>query len=636
MDDFTVSRKIEPIYSYRTPSNTYMCDNVPEGPLCTDETCLDDAPCSVLTASERAHDHRFLEGFYPIEQNNQRWMGRTGIVLIDVPATANYFFIEGFLPDNFLTGEYLAMSVHIENHHLGDIRLDGSGYFLRYLPLHGDLIAAPRRFVRFELSPSYTITPSRVDTSSRDFRELSVLVVSLGVADREERRKEYNSLELSCRMQPYHPYFEGRCTVCGSDTQFVLKDASSVRETLICNSCQSSNRIRQLARGLLKFLRQRGFRASTIDGLSQELDQQEISIYDTDSNSPLSRCLRAKKQYITSDYVPGIPLGSLLAERHYCQDLSGLTFTDSSVDVVLSSDVLEHVRLYQPALREVFRVLKPGGAFIFNVPFVSSRDDHETYMDVVDPDDPEKDRPIRPAVYHGDTLNETGSLVYRIYGRKLFRDLENEGFLVNYERRSLPQLGIYDCELFVCTKPDTMGSRASCLPYNEPDQRKSNHRDAGSLYECKWLNIEFSSVCNLHCRWCVLDHEKPPQFLSPDRFEALLKQIAAGELPFLERIDLHNGGEALLHPRIDEMLNLLALYRPLFRQPIHIAVLSNGTVLRESTLNLLVSGIVVDEIRLSIDGGTPAEFEKIRRGAKWLTVAGNVMRILRGIANAKK
>jgi sulfatase maturation enzyme AslB (radical SAM superfamily) len=423
--------------------------------------------------------------------------------------------------------------------------------------------------------------------------------------------------------------------VCGIETQFLLDDPAIVRESLLCNYCHSSNRIRQLARGLLKFMQRKGFRVSTIDELSRELDQQEVSIYDTDSTSSISRYLESKKQYITSDYVPGVPSGTQLADRHYCQDLSNLSFADCSFHVVLSSDVMEHVRLYKNALREVFRVLKPGGTFIFNVPFISRMDDHETYVDIVDPEDPDKDSPIRPSVYHGDTLSETGSLLYRIYGKKLFRDLEDVGFLVNYERNTLPQLGIYDCELFVCIKPEQKELNVSSVQCIDLDRREPINSESNPPHECKWFNIELSSICNLRCRWCALDHNKPPQYLSLDRFEYLLKQIAACELPHLERIDLHNGGESLLHPRIDEVLQRLAEYRPKLKQPIHIAVLSNGTVLKESTLNLLVSGKTVDEIRLSIDGGTPKDFEDIRRGAKWPVVSKNVMRILDGIAQAQ-
>tara|TARA_Y100000310_G_scaffold337606_1_gene425133 strand:- start:1324 stop:2052 length:729 start_codon:yes stop_codon:yes gene_type:complete len=45
-----------------------------------------------------------------------------------------------------------------------------------------------------------------------------------------------------------------------------------------------------------------------------------------------------------------------------------LTFKDNSFDLVLCSDVLEHIEHDDKALSEIKRVLKPGGMFIFSVP----------------------------------------------------------------------------------------------------------------------------------------------------------------------------------------------------------------------------------------------------------------------------
>ena len=43
---------------------------------------------------------------------------------------------------------------------------------------------------------------------------------------------------------------------------------------------------------------------------------------------------------------------------------------DNSVDFVVSVSVLEHVRYPQKAMKEIFRILKPGGIVYINVPFV--------------------------------------------------------------------------------------------------------------------------------------------------------------------------------------------------------------------------------------------------------------------------
>ncbi len=55
------------------------------------------------------------------------------------------------------------------------------------------------------------------------------------------------------------------------------------------------------------------------------------------------------------------------------EDLMKLSYTDSDFDIVLTSDVLEHVPDYRRALAEISRILKPDGVFIFTVPWLSDR-----------------------------------------------------------------------------------------------------------------------------------------------------------------------------------------------------------------------------------------------------------------------
>ena len=54
----------------------------------------------------------------------------------------------------------------------------------------------------------------------------------------------------------------------------------------------------------------------------------------------------------------------------YCDLDAPLPFADATFDTVLLSDVLEHLSQPQQALREVARVLRPGGVLLLNAPFM--------------------------------------------------------------------------------------------------------------------------------------------------------------------------------------------------------------------------------------------------------------------------
>jgi len=54
--------------------------------------------------------------------------------------------------------------------------------------------------------------------------------------------------------------------------------------------------------------------------------------------------------------------------RLCCGDVCDLPFADASFDLVLATDILEHVEDDQRAVREIARVLRPGGHVLITVP----------------------------------------------------------------------------------------------------------------------------------------------------------------------------------------------------------------------------------------------------------------------------
>ena len=161
----------------------------------------------------------------------------------------------------------------------------------------------------------------------------------------------------------------------------------------------------------------------------------------------------------TSRFDPRQKRGKKLGGGATNQNLEALTFPDASFDVVITSDVLEHVRLDDRAHSEIRRVLKPGGVHLFTVPHFRDRPTF-TRVEVVDPDDPSSDRYLTEKEYHGDANSEEGrALSYRSYGTDLDGKLEALGFSVDYTMDDLPELGVRNTELFYCVR--TSGLRAA-------------------------------------------------------------------------------------------------------------------------------------------------------------------------------
>lgn len=147
-------------------------------------------------------------------------------------------------------------------------------------------------------------------------------------------------------------------------------------------------------------------------------------------------------------------MGELLANGVTNQNLECLTFPDASLDILITSDVMEHVRLDDRAHREIHRVLRIGGIYIFTVPHNRAWDKTLTRVQVTDPNDPSKDVHLLEPEYHGDTNSDGGGgvLSYRVYGRDIEDFLSELGFQVEYFKEDIYEAGILNTELYYCRK----------------------------------------------------------------------------------------------------------------------------------------------------------------------------------------
>lgn len=211
----------------------------------------------------------------------------------------------------------------------------------------------------------------------------------------------------------------GACCVCGGKTMFLWLHRRG-REMPVCARCLSNSRHRHVARAILDTIPRSGKRFSLRDALPELAG---FAIYEAQSDGAIHGILKALPGYVCSEFFDGIASGEAGPDGIRCEDLQNLSFPDASFDLVITQDVLEHVRRPARALREIARVLKPGGYHIFTVPADLSKPETTPLIDV----STGEDRFLSPPVYHNDSIRLRGALAYNEFGRDLIPLIDSTG-----------------------------------------------------------------------------------------------------------------------------------------------------------------------------------------------------------------
>ena len=155
------------------------------------------------------------------------------------------------------------------------------------------------------------------------------------------------------------------CTVCGH-TGYLRREERSIRETYQCGYCGASLRYREQARLILRHFSRDN--SGHLTELVRESGFQNLKIYEPGLIGPFRKLFHQLPGYCNSYFWEDVQPGEF-REEVQCQDLMNLTYEGNSFDLVLSSDIFEHVRKPFVGFREVNRVLKPGGFHIFSIPY---------------------------------------------------------------------------------------------------------------------------------------------------------------------------------------------------------------------------------------------------------------------------
>ncbi len=198
----------------------------------------------------------------------------------------------------------------------------------------------------------------------------------------------------------------GKCSMCGNT--FFLKLRNDNKSAIRCVRCRASVTSMAIA--------------SVLEKLA--LNWEDKKIYELSSRGPFFNFLHKRACHLTyseyfDDVTPGAYRGAV-----QCQDVQELTYGNESFDICTSTEVFEHVPNDLKGFREIYRVLKSGGFFLFTVPL----SDRKKTVERVRLNEG-KHIYLEKAEYHDDHIRGAGTvLCYRNYGLDIVEKLSQANF----------------------------------------------------------------------------------------------------------------------------------------------------------------------------------------------------------------
>jgi SAM-dependent methyltransferase len=205
------------------------------------------------------------------------------------------------------------------------------------------------------------------------------------------------------------------CTVCGGDRfanepvlwpelieQWELSPAEvayiDLQQGFCCTNCKNNLRTMTLAAAVTRAF---GFVGSLKDFCRNDPGIRPLTVIEINPAKNLSPFLQALPKHALHSF-PQI-------------DMQQMSFADSSIDIIIHSDTLEHIPDSKAALMECRRVLKPGGHLFYTVPIVIGR--------------LTRTRRDLPPSYHGRAgVNRNDCMVQTEYGADFWCEIFEAGF----------------------------------------------------------------------------------------------------------------------------------------------------------------------------------------------------------------
>jgi len=188
--------------------------------------------------------------------------------------------------------------------------------------------------------------------------------------------------------------FQSQLRVCGCCQKYsLIVSLSSGDERKLCLRCRANLRYELLAQSI-----------RNVEG-----GLKDKTIIELDPKSPLRSLLKQSDTYIRTYYSPDDLPGTVRYDGARCENITKLTFPDNSVNLIISSDVLEHVPDFSAAMKESARVLVKGGIHLFTVPTSGKTIKRAELVDGIV-------QHLLPPEHHSDPLNPDGILAFWNFG----------------------------------------------------------------------------------------------------------------------------------------------------------------------------------------------------------------------------
>lgn len=236
------------------------------------------------------------------------------------------------------------------------------------------------------------------------------------------------------------------CPICAWSGSLAPVEGNR-REAQPCGGCRATLRYRNQAGSILTHLG-RGRYAALRDLVRDETLLAEKTILEPARGGPFIPYFSRFRHYTRTYYSPDHPGGEMVDGLRN-EDLRDLTFADACFDLLVTSDVMEHVLDYERAFAEIFRVLRPGGVHVMTVPVTWPMP--EKTVRRAEMIDGRLVHHLEPR-YHraGDG---TRSLYCTAFGFDVLDLLDGLGYEAWFERPSLMQRPGYFDTVLICKRP---------------------------------------------------------------------------------------------------------------------------------------------------------------------------------------